>query len=83
MKFHFMFFFLKKKTKLLFYNFFFSTEKTTAMFIEEAINKQHGILFAVPAIVGRNSYSGRNVIANNSEEKDKDERGYFQVEYGV
>ncbi len=45
------------------------------------LEQQNHVLFAKPNIVCRGSYSGRNIIASNSDpEKDVDERGYFPVE---
>jgi len=44
------------------------------------LTKQRGLLFAVPSIVFRGSYCGRNLIANNSLPEHKDSRGYWPVE---
>ena len=51
----------------------------------DTIKKQKGILFAIPSIVFRESYSGRDIIAKNSKfEKDyTDERNYLPVEWWV
>jgi hypothetical protein len=53
--------------------------------IEKTIVDQSGILFAKPAIVYRNNYSGRSVLANNSSSSspDSDERGYLPVEWWI
>jgi len=49
--------------------------------LEATLKSQKNILFARPSIVYRGSYSGRDIIAKNSDpEKDVDERGYFPVE---
>ncbi len=49
------------------------------------IENQKGILFANPAIVHRETYSGRDIVAKNSEFKQGyvDERGYVPVEWWI
>lgn len=49
------------------------------------IRAQKGVLFAKPAIVYRETYSGRDIIAMNSrfEEGYVDDRGYVPVEWWV
>jgi len=49
--------------------------------LQNTLRIQNNILFFKPCIVYRESYSGRNIIANNSDpEKDVDDRNYFPVE---
>ncbi|GEM_PF-297952 len=53
--------------------------------ILKTIEKQKGILFALPAIVYRESYSGRDILAKNSkfEKEYTDQRGYLPVEWWI
>lgn len=53
--------------------------------ILKTLKAQNGILFAEPAIVWRENFSGRDVIAKNSRFIDEytDERGYVPVEWWV
>jgi hypothetical protein len=53
--------------------------------IEKAVVDQSGILFAKPAIVYRNNYSGRSILADNSSfaSPEKDARGYLPVEWWI
>ena len=53
--------------------------------ILETLNKQQGVLLAEPAIVYRETYAGRDIIARNSrfEKGYTDERGYVPVEWWV
>ncbi len=53
--------------------------------IFQTIERQKGILFSTPAIVHRSTYSGRDIIAQNSqfEEGYVDSRGYVPVELWI
>ena len=53
--------------------------------ILETLEKQKGVLLAEPAIVYRETYAGRDIIAKNSrfEKGYTDERGYVPVEWWV
>jgi hypothetical protein len=53
--------------------------------IERAIQDQHGVIFARPAIVHRNTYRGRGIIADNSrfDTLAADERGFLPVEWWI
>jgi hypothetical protein len=46
------------------------------------LESQRGVLFAEPALVGRENYSGRDILAPNSQfiPEFQDERGYLTVE---
>jgi D-glycero-beta-D-manno-heptose 1-phosphate adenylyltransferase len=45
------------------------------------IKNRNGVLFALPAVVQRSTYKGRNILAQNSSyNDDADERGYLPVE---
>lgn len=45
--------------------------------LHHTLEIQKGILFVKPAIVFRGAYSGRNIVAKNSELSDVDDRGYY------
>lgn len=49
----------------------------------QAIKKNDGVLFAVSAVVYREMYLGRDVIAKNSSRDYADERGYVPVEWWI
>ena len=51
----------------------------------QAIKDQSGLLFALPALVGRNIYAGRGVIAPNTDfsPSNADSRGYVPVEWWI
>ena len=51
----------------------------------QAIKDQSGLLFALPALVGRNIYAGRGVIAPNTDfsPSNVDHRGYVPVEWWI
>lgn len=51
----------------------------------QAIKDQNGLLFALPALVGRNIYAGRGVIAQNTDFSPSlvDARGYVPVEWWI
>ncbi len=52
--------------------------------IISVLQRQNGILFGIPAMVHRLTYSGRDIIAKNSSfEKDCDNRGYVPVEWWI
>ena len=53
--------------------------------VSETIKRQDGVLFAVPAYVGRGIYAGRDIIAPNSDFTPSlvDERGYLPVEWWI
>ncbi len=53
--------------------------------VEQTIKEGRGVVFASPAIVHRPTYSGRDILAPNSEfTPDKtDDRGYVPVEWLV
>ena len=53
--------------------------------ITKTLDHQQGVLFAEPALVYRNNYSGRNILAKNSKfsEDYVDERGYLPVEWWI
>lgn len=51
----------------------------------EAIQRQHGVLFASPAFVSRGLYAGRGIIAKNTHFSPPltDGRGYLPVEWWI
>lgn len=49
----------------------------TSSALHHTLEIQKGILFVKPAIVFRGAYSGRNIVAKNSELSDIDDRGYY------
>ena len=51
----------------------------------QAIKDQNGLLFALPALVGRDIYAGRGVIAPNTDfsPSNVDPRGYVPVEWWI
>lgn len=53
--------------------------------IAAAVARGDGVLFAEPAMVGRPSYAGRNIIAKNSafNREMMDDRGYLTVEWWI
>lgn len=51
--------------------------------ILQTIKTNHGVLFAVSAVVHRGMYLGRDVIARNSSSDFADERGYVPVEWWI
>lgn len=53
--------------------------------IEDTLRSQNGAIFAQPALVGRGTYTGRDIIARNSkfEPGYQDERGYVLVEWWI
>eukprot|EP01112_Ceratiomyxa_fruticulosa_P011150 TRINITY_DN3003_c0_g1_i1.p1 TRINITY_DN3003_c0_g1~~TRINITY_DN3003_c0_g1_i1.p1 ORF type:complete len:407 (-),score=81.02 TRINITY_DN3003_c0_g1_i1:74-1294(-) len=51
--------------------------------LNQVLHKQNGVLFALPTIVHRSMYRGRNIVAKNSGEKDVDDRGYYPVEWWI
>ncbi|WP_324716597.1 hypothetical protein U7230_14795 [Carboxydochorda subterranea] len=53
--------------------------------VEQALRSQEGAIFALPALVGRSSYTGRDVLAPNSRLAPpyQDERGYVRVEWWI
>jgi len=53
--------------------------------VEAALRARRGLLFARPAIVGRNSYTGRGILARNTtfDDADVDARGYAPVEWWI
>jgi len=57
----------------------------SAQLIRDVLAKQKGVLFARPAIVYRQMYAGRDIIAKNSkfESGYMDNRGYLPVEWWI
>ena len=57
----------------------------TRQLIRETLVKQKGMLFAKPAIVFRQMYAGRDIVAKNSkfESGYMDDRGYLPVEWWI
>ena len=57
----------------------------SAQHIRDVLVKQKGVLFARPAIVCRQMYAGRDIIAKNSkfEPGYMDDRGYLPVEWWI
>lgn len=57
----------------------------THQLIRDTLVKQKGILFAKPAIVSRQMYAGRDILARNSkfEPGYMDDRGYLPVEWWI
>jgi hypothetical protein len=49
---------------------------------ERTIRDQNGVIFARPALVGRETYAGRDILAQNHQfsPEFQDERGYLTVE---
>ena len=57
----------------------------SAQLIRNVLAKQKGVLFAKPAIVCRQMYAGRDIIAKNSKFQSgyMDNRGYLPVEWWI
>jgi len=53
--------------------------------VQQTLERQRGVVFAQPALVGRAMYTGRDIIANNSRFAPgyQDERGYVPVEWWI
>ena len=53
--------------------------------VRQTVERQLGVVFAEPALVGRAMYTGRDIIAKNSRFAPgyQDERGYVPVEWWI
>lgn len=53
--------------------------------VQQTLERQGGVVFAEPALVGRAMYTGRDLIAKNSRfgEGFQDDRGYVPVEWWI
>ncbi len=51
--------------------------------ISQTIEEQNGVILGESSLVGRDIYTGRNVIAPNNSLRAADDRGYLQVELWI
>lgn len=47
--------------------------------LQDEVDK-NGFVFLKPCIVSRGMYCGRNILAKNAAQEDRDDRGYYPVE---
>ncbi|NLG70395.1 MAG: hypothetical protein GX496_12695, partial [Firmicutes bacterium] len=53
--------------------------------LRRTLERQRGVVFSQPELVGRSMYTGRDILANNSRFAPgyQDHRGYVPVEWWI